>query len=752
MVRKGVRMNPSEQQELPLTADSIVWLQVWFPRPYTEAAAFGVVRHWASQAHAPQIILEARSSVGRDGVTVDYLIGCRLRFMERVRATVETLVPGSMVSHFLDRRAPVTTARRVEASSAARLLEPADPVASARSVLEALTSVGANEQLVLQLSLGPRQRPQLPPPQPHHPEQSVVSKVLDGIKPAPAADATQALGKKRGQHGFAATLRIGVSAFGDQRRKSLLLGLASALGTLNAPGVHLVLRPDNSKRLNVPGASWVFWPVIGQACHLGVSEVVRLTGWPVSDKEDRFPGQTPLHPKRIRPTPPLLTGDMVLAKANAPGVTGSIGYTITDAMRHTWLLGPNGTGKSTLILNLVVQAMLQNRPVVVIEPKDLVADILSRIPDHRKHDVVLLDPLDDCPVGINVFDRLRSGGTGSSPEVVADNIFGMFHSLYGDNLGARSSDILRNCLDVIACRDDASLIMLPLILTNPAFRQRLTRQAMQRDPFASGSFWAWFDGLTPEAAANIVAPLSNKVRPLIDLHLRGVLAQPSPRFNVRQALQQKKALLVPLQSGVVGPEGAALTSAVVLGELWQAIKERAGTPESSREPVLIVIDEVQDFLRVPANLGDALATARSLRAGFVLAHQFERQLPASMLDAFRNNARNRVCFQLGDDAKDMAAGQSVLAPEDFTSLPAHHVYTRLVRDNTIQPWASGVTLPPPPKTSDPAEIRRLSREQYGRPRAEIEDEFRQLLDEPATSHDRPARPDGQSRGRRRRQP
>jgi hypothetical protein len=256
---------------------------------------------------------------------------------------------------------------------------------------------------------------------------------------------------------------------------------------------------------------------------------------------------------------------------------------------------------------------------------------------------------------------------------------------------------------------------------------------MHSDPFAAGPFWQWFDSLSPEAAATTIAPLSNKLRPLLSKPLRDVLAQQHPKFNIRQVLRDKKVLLVPLQKGVIGPENAQLLGALVVAELWQAIRERARTPESSRDPVMVYIDEVQDYLRLPTDLGDALATARSLGAGFHLAHQYEKQLPSSMLDAFRNNARSRVCFQLqAGDAKEMTAGQSVLSVEDFTRLPAHHVYASLVRDNAVQPWASGVTMPAPAPSTNPAAIRRHSREHYGQPIADIEAGFTALIETAAT--------------------
>jgi len=710
----------SESRDATASAGSLVWQQLFWPQPLTEATAIGLLRHWAAQAHAPQLILEARADVSG----VEYLIGSQLRHAAAIRRAVEQLVGGAIVTSFdAEDREHVVTARRIQLSTNARQLEPADAVASRRSILHALTAVRRSEQLTIQLILGPRQHPKGVPAEPKRDNQVIVSKLLFGTAPDNRPGARQALAHKLGQHAFTATVRLGVQAPTAERRKTLLLGLSAAIGTGESPDVRLTLSQEKAERVNAPRASWsVFTP----AQRLTVTEVALLSGWPIADHDEHFPGQPPLHPRLVRPSAALKSGERVVAEANAPGVDSTIGYDTTDALRHTWVIGPNGVGKSTLLLNLVLQDLEADRPIVVIEPKDLITDLLARIPEKRRGDIVVLDPFDEAPVGINPLDAAHRHGR--SPEVVADSLFGTFKAIWGDSLGPRSADILRNCLDLLARRDDASLVMLPLLLTNPAFRRRLTRNVMERDPFASGPFWQWFDSLSPEATATTVAPLSNKLRPLLSKPLRDVLAQRHPNFNVRQVLREKRVLLVPLQKGVIGPENAQLLGALVLAELWQAIRERAGTPEGSRDPVMVYIDEVQDYLRLPTDLGDALATARSLGAGFHLAHQYEKQLPPSMLDAFRNNARSRICFQLqAGDAKEMAAGQSVLSVEDFTRLPAHHVYASLVRDNAVQPWSSGVTKPAPEAISDPDDIRRLSRQRYGQPRDQIEANFAELV-------------------------
>ncbi|WP_405182541.1 type IV secretory system conjugative DNA transfer family protein [Nocardia sp. NBC_01377] len=720
----------NEQLPLPLTPTTMQWQYVFWPSPFSEVAASGLLRHWAAQQHRPKVVLEARA----DQKGIRYLIGTQRRYSETVRRAVEQLVPGSMVTDAAEKGRPAVAAtRRLGLSTTDWPLEAADRLSAERSILSALTAVAEAEELVIQIVLGRSRLPSLPAADRHDGSQSVLSKVLVGLQPDDRPGATQAVTRKLGQHGFSATVRIGVSAPAAGRRKSLLLNLASTLGTVNAAGVHLRLKDDAPARLNDPRTS--FWSLFSPPQRLSVPEVTLLVAWPIRDKDDvLLPGVPSSHPRLVRPTAAVQSGERVIALANAPGSTGTIGIDVVDSLKHMWLSGPTGTGKSTLLLNLIARDLEANRPVVVIEPKDLINDVLERIPAPRRDDVVIIDPLSDAPVGLNPLDRSPgSGRENMSPDVIADSMFGTFRSLYGESLGPRSSDILRNCLKVLVRREDASLIMLPLILTNPGFRRPLVQAAVRDDPFSSGPFWQWYDGMTPEAAANVVAPLSNKIRPLLDRHLRAVLAQQRPRFNVRQVLNERKILLVPLQKGVIGPEASQLLAAVVLYDLWQAILERVSMPEGLRIPVMVYIDEVQEFLNLPTDLDEALALSRSLRAGFHLAHQYEKQLPAPMLNAFRNNARNRVTFALNaDDAKTAAAGQSALTAEDFTALPAHHVYARLVRDNSMQPWVSGVTQAPPPKTADPDAIRRLSRERYGRPVQEIEAGFSRLLDDLGT--------------------
>jgi hypothetical protein len=103
--------------------------------------------------------------------------------------------------------------------------------------------------------------------------------------------------------------------------------------------------------------------------------------------------------KTAAPSRLLLSTGRVLGRADHPGVSRQAAIATEDARHHFHVVGETGTGKSTLLANLVLQDAEAGRAAVVIDPKgDLVEAILERLPkgcacrflDHR---------LDWCPRG-----------------------------------------------------------------------------------------------------------------------------------------------------------------------------------------------------------------------------------------------------------------------------------------------------------------------------------------------------------------
>ena len=125
-----------------------------------------------------------------------------------------------------------------------------------------------------------------------------------------------------------------------------------------------------------------------------------------------------------------------------------------------------------------------------------------------------------------------------------------------------------------------------------------------------------------------------------------------------------------------------------------------------------------------------------------LAHQYLDQLPASMRSAVLGNARSRVCFHLPpSDAAVMAKGHPELVPDDFTALGAFQIYASLqgnaATQQRVDRYVSCRTQPLPPATAAPEQLRRLSRERYGRPLGDIEAELADLAGSARAAQDEP---------------
>ncbi len=553
-------------------------------------------------------------------------------------------------------------------------------------------------------------------------------------------EATQALRAKQREHVYGVVGRIAVRAASRSREQQLLQRVFGALQLVREPGVGFVRRllPGFSvpNRLAVCRVPEIEWP-----CVLNAAELTGLLGWPFGGpllEGVTYPAGRPL-PATVRTLVPhdvvralesTRVGDQFrpIAETTYPGQTGLLVLRPKDALQHLHVLGPTGSGKSHLLANLALTDIAAGRATVVIEPKgDLVAAILDRIPEHRRGDVVVLDAADlSAPVGLNPL----ATATGQRRDLVVDQLLATMHGLWSDSWGPRTHDILHAGLLTLAGEPGASLIGLPQLFTDDPYRRHLVARAIERDPWGLSSFWAWFDQLTPENRAQVLAPVMNKLRSFIlRPSLRAILGQTEPRFDLHQIFTERRILLVNLAKGSIGTEASALLGSILVAQLWQQTLERSRIDPDRRHPVMVSIDEFQDYLHLPSDISDVLAQARGLGVGLTLAHQHLGQLTPDIRDAVLANARSRVVFRLSHrDARVIADGHPELTPEDIAGLDRYAIYTSLLADGTVQPFASGVTRDLPPSLHSGPAVRAASRARWGVPAAETDERLRAMFE------------------------
>jgi len=446
-----------------------------------------------------------------------------------------------------------------------------------------------------------------------------------------------------------------------------------------------------------------------------------------------LPATPSAHP-RVLPLPAARETQRAFATGAADQAGERLGISIGDALYHTVLLGPTGAGKSTALAHLALADIHAGRGVLLIDPKtDLVADILARIPEQRRDDVVVIDPTSSRPVGINPLARTQTArsapsssgggvpGGGVSPELVADTVLATLKGVFAESWGVRVEQVLAAALVTLARTPGATLVDLPLVLTNTAYRQRLITTA-GADPLGTGQFWAAYEALSEAQRQQWVGPVLTRLQPfLIRPHLRATLGQAAPSFDLGEVFTRRRIVLVSLNKGVLGAESARLLGSLLVGQLWPLILARAAVEPSRRHVVSVFIDEVQDYLSLPGSLADALAQARSLGAAFHLAHQYRGQLPAALKAGIDANARNKIIFSLSAaDAAELARQAIGLEAADFQLLPRFGVYTRTMHHGRENPWCHATTLPPTPLVQDALALRASSQARYGQDAAQVE--------------------------------
>ncbi len=627
------------------------------------------------------------------------------------------------------------------------------PAAVSTAVLGAMTSLGREERLVVQWVVGPW-LPRSPVPNPADRDHQPMPWRLFESGLALDGESTGALRRKQTEPVFGVVARIAVAAEGRTRQEQLLRRVFGGLQVAREPGVGLVRRIATGPAVAARIARCAL-PVLEWPCALNAAELSSLIGWPIGGPA--LPGLT-YQSSRLLPAPPrAVIADTVgtavastflderlrrVAAASYPGQTGSLVLRPDDALRHLHVLGPTGSGKSHLLTNLIAQDIAAGRGVVVIEPKsDLIEGVLERIPAHRLDDVVVLDGSgSDSPVGINPLADVHP----ANRELVVDQVLGLLHSLWHESWGPRTNDVLHAGLLTIAASDHPSIVALPALFTNQQFRRKAVAQALKSDPWGLDAFWAWFEALSVEQRAQVLGPVMSKLRAfLLRPTMRAILGQTDPRFTVRQVFTERKVLLVNLAKGSIGPEAAALLGSIVMAQLWHAIQSRSGIDPARRHPVMVYVDEFQDYIGGTTDFADVLTQARGLGVGVTVSHQHLSQLDNTLRDAVLANAQSRVLFRLGHrDARTMADGHPELTPDDISGLGRFEIYTSLVTDGTASSYASGRTTELPGTISRPDDVRTRSKWRYGVPASNTDDALRSLTNDASGAVRQPDDGDG----------
>lgn len=540
------------------------------------------------------------------------------------------------------------------------------------------------------------------------------------------AETVQAARAKRREPLLVATIRAGIAAENQAQAYALFGRIWNNYHGLNNVGVRLRRRllPSSviAERLSSRRYPVTHWPLL-----LGTKEASGLLALPASARSAL--GVSASVARQLPPPMAMPQQGNVLGVTNYPGMNDrQLALKADDRLRHEFVLGPTGSGKSWLLANQILQDVDSGRGLIVIDPKgDLITrEILPRIQDKDVERVVVLDAAQrDHPIGLNI---LAGAHDEISRELVAENIVHVFRTIWADFWGPRSDSLARAALTTLvnACGVDGSALTLcelvPL-LTDSAFRRFIVNQPTI--PATVRAYWQRYANMSDGERQQVLTPLVNKVEAFTNrTPIRLMLGQ-SDGLDLRDIFWHHKVVLVSLAKGSLGEEVANLLGALLLSLLWHATLGRVTIPPKERHPCFAYIDEAVDLMRLPVPFDSMAAQARGLGLGLVFGLQLLAQVPDYLKPTFLGTIRTQATFAVErDDAKLLEPRFAPLTADDLQGLARYELAVRPCLDGITRSPVTLTTLPLDAAIRDADELAASSRQRYGVARSDVEQALR----------------------------
>jgi len=396
-----------------------------------------------------------------------------------------------------------------------------------------------------------------------------------------------------------------------------------------------------------------------------------------------------------------------------------------DRLRHMYVVGKSGVGKSTLFQTMAMQDIKNGAGLCMLDPHGETIDkVLEYIPEDRIKDVVYIDPSDaDRPVGLNLLEI----DDPSERNLMASGLLAAIKHHFDYSWGPRLEYLLNYALLTLVSIPGTTMLSVVRLLEDKNYRNYIVHQI--EDPVLKKFWEVEYKEMAnnPKFITEAVSPIQNKVnRFLASSTMRNLLGQARSTIDIWDIMQNKKILLINLSKGKIGTDNANLLGALLVSRIQFYALQRAKIKEQDRTPFYLYVDEFQNF--ATGSFGEILSESRKYGLGLYLTNQFTAQLDEQVLKSVLGNVGSIVTFAAGSmDARVMASEFQPFTADDIISLQRFQVYIKLMIDGmTSLPFSARILLPwedaayLPPATNHKEKVLQLSRDTYGVPREYVE--------------------------------
>lgn len=419
-------------------------------------------------------------------------------------------------------------------------------------------------------------------------------------------------------------------------------------------------------------------------------------------------------------------------ETNFRGEKKKFGIKNDDRLRHVYVIGKTGMGKTELLKNMIVQDILSGNGVGFVDPHgDAAEELLNFIPEDRVKDVVYFNPGDvNYPIAFNIMESVSE----DQRHLIAAGLMGVFKKIWPDVWSARMEYILNNTILSLLEIPGSTLLGINRLLSDAEWREEIVAQL--KDPVIKAFWTQEFSKYSQRYEVEATAAIQNKIGQFISTPLiRNIIGQVKSTINMREIMDSKKILIMNLSKGKIGEDASKLLGALLITKIQLAAMSRVDIKEEERSPFYLYVDEFQNF--ATESFATILSEARKYRLSLVLAHQYVAQMDDSVRDAVFGNIGTMIVFRIGsEDAEDIRREFSPeFTEEDLVNLARQHIYVRLMIDGlTSRPFSAETLFPREvPEIDYIDQIVDFSRKRYGRSKTEVDAYIAQSIIEKSES-------------------
>jgi hypothetical protein len=411
------------------------------------------------------------------------------------------------------------------------------------------------------------------------------------------------------------------------------------------------------------------------------------------------------------------------------GVEREIHINEKDRLRHFYIIGQTGTGKSVYMMHLALQDIINGEGIALIDPHGSdIDELLEKIPENRMEDVILFDPADTSrPMGINMLEAHSE----EEKHMIVNSFIALLYKLYDPNrqgiMGPQLERAIRNVMLTAMVDPEATMVDVLRLLIDPKYSQKFIDKL--QDPLVK-RYW------TDEMANTSDYHKSEKTgyfvskfdRFVTEKLMRNILGQPKSSFNFAEIMDTRKILLIKLSKGLIGEENANFLGLLLVPRILASAlrrQERLSRGDKSFPPFYLYVDEFQNF--ATDDFATILSEARKYKLALIVAHQFVSQLDDPVREAIMGNVGTKVMFRIGPDDAEAFEGEfgPTFTPQDMSNLPIGNFYIKMLVGGHPSPPFSGFldwneVSSVPKSIATATKIKEMSRMKYGIPVDDVE--------------------------------